>query len=76
MPEMMALKLLALVRRALRTTPGIQHTDRTDIYTDKHNKNEDWTKSGAGLDFIVSMFFVISQLKKQVLMILTRGLKH
>ena len=47
MPELMALKLLALVRRLRLTTPSIKHTDRKGRYIDRHKKNEGWTKSGA-----------------------------
>ena len=48
MPELMALKLLALVRRALRTSPNIKrNTDRKKRYIDRHKSREDWTKSGA-----------------------------
>ena len=42
----MALKLLLLARRVLRTSPSIKiQIERIDIY--KHKKNEGWTKSGA-----------------------------
>ena len=47
MPELMALKLLALARRWRLTTPSIKNTDRKERYIDSHKKNEDWTKSGA-----------------------------
>ena len=47
MPELMTLKLLALVRRALRTSPNIKNTDRTKAYIARHKNNEDWNKSGA-----------------------------
>ena len=46
MPGLMALELLALVRRVLQTSPHI-NTDRKEIYIDRHKKNEDWTKTGA-----------------------------
>ena len=46
MPELMALKLLALVRRALRTSPNIKiQIEKTDTQIDIKN-NEDWNKSG------------------------------
>ena len=47
MPELMALKLLALARRVLRTSPNIKNTDRKERYIDRHKAREDWTKSGA-----------------------------
>ena len=47
MPELMALKLLALVRKALQTSPNIKNTDRKERYIDRHKNNEDWNKSGA-----------------------------
>ena len=47
MPELMALKLLALARRVLQTSPNTKHIDRKYRYIDRHNKNEGWTNSGA-----------------------------
>ena len=47
MPALMALKLLALARRGLQTSPNIKNPDRRDRYIDRHTNNEDWTKSGA-----------------------------
>ena len=50
MPELMALKLLALVRRVLRTSPNIKiHIEKKLIQHDI-KKNEDWNKSGAKTD--------------------------
>ena len=46
MPELMALKLLVLVRRVLQTSPNI-NTDRKERYIDRHKNNEGWNKSGA-----------------------------
>ena len=43
----MALKLLALARRVLRTSPKHENTDRKDNYIARHKNNEDWNKSGA-----------------------------
>ena len=46
MPELMALKLLVLARRVLRTSPSIKiQIKKIDIY--RHKAREDWTKSGA-----------------------------
>ena len=51
MPELMALKLLVLVRRVRQTSPSIhKNTDRKEKHTDRHKKNEDWTKYGAKAD--------------------------
>ena len=52
MPELMALKLLALARKVLRTSPRIKsHIEKIDIYIyiererDRHKRS--WTKSCA-----------------------------
>ena len=47
MPDLMALKLLVLVRRVLQTSPSINKSYRKERYIDRHKNNEDWTKSGA-----------------------------
>ena len=46
MPGLMALKLLALVRRGASDFTKHNDKDRKERYIDRHKKNEDWNKSG------------------------------
>ena len=46
MPGLLALKLLVLVRRVLRTSPNIR-IHRKEAYLARHKKNEDWGAPGA-----------------------------
>ena len=45
MPELMVLKLLALARRVLQTSPTIKNTYRKYRYIGRHKNNEDCMKT-------------------------------